>query len=171
MNTPAMRVYIELETALRTGDLDTVEDLLGTAENYPNCLDPYSYQPLLHLALAWAPIDTIESLLAAGADPNFEARDGFPSLIEVIHHDSEDRPAKLRALLDAGADPNQRGVNDWTPLHAAAARDEDTSIELLLIHGADPTARTRIDDLGTPLELAEQALHEKAAAMLRAAAR
>jgi uncharacterized protein len=47
-------------------------------------------------------------------------------------------------------------LNDWTPLHFAVSRDDVAAIELLVAHGADVSAPTRIDDLTTPLEEAEQ---------------
>ena len=60
----------------------------------------------------------------------------------------------MRLLLTFGADPNQRGINDYTPLHMAVAERNATAIEMLLKHGADPELRTRIDELQTPREMA-----------------
>ena len=58
-------------------------------------------------------------------------------------------------------------MNDWTPLHHAAATDDVRAIELLLAHGADPNARTRIDDHATPLAEAEHLGRTEAARILR----
>ena len=63
----------------------------------------------------------------------------------------------LRLLLSHGADPNQRGLNDWTPLHMAVAQQSPEAIRILLENGADASLRTRIDDCLTPREEAEQA--------------
>lgn len=49
----------------------------------------------------------------------------------------------------------QRGLNDWTPLHYAVSLDDAEAVEVLLAHGADVDARTRIDDCDTPVQLAE----------------
>lgn len=38
----------------------------------------------------------------------------------------------------------------------AATRNDARAVELLLAHGADPAARTRIDELTTPLAEAER---------------
>jgi ankyrin repeat protein len=58
--------------------------------------------------------------------------------------------------LSFGADPNQRGLNDYTPLHMAVSEHNLPAIELLLKGGADPRLRTRIDDCETPREMAEK---------------
>jgi ankyrin repeat protein len=60
----------------------------------------------------------------------------------------------LARLLDAGADPNQRGLNDWTALHFAVVETNVEAVRLLLARGADRELRTRIDDYETALELA-----------------
>jgi ankyrin repeat protein len=73
----------------------------------------------------------------------------------------------LSLLLSFGANIQQRGVNDDTPLHYAACQDDPSSIELLLKQGADPDARTRIDHYATPLEEAEQFGHLVGAETLR----
>ncbi|UCE31724.1 MAG: ankyrin repeat domain-containing protein [Burkholderiales bacterium] len=57
--------------------------------------------------------------------------------------------------FDFGADIQQRGHNDYTPLRYAAYLEDLPAIELLMSRGADPDARTRIDDRATPLEEAE----------------
>jgi uncharacterized protein len=73
----------------------------------------------------------------------------------------------VKLLLSYDADINQRGVNDYTPLHYAANNDDPEAIELLLSHGANPNARTNIDDFATPLEEAENLGRTNAAKVLR----
>jgi ankyrin repeat protein len=57
----------------------------------------------------------------------------------------------LRMLLSFGADPNQRGTNDYTPLHMAVDEKNSLAIQILLDAGADPELRTRIDARSSPL--------------------
>jgi ankyrin repeat protein len=97
----------------------------------------------------------VRALLDLGADPNAEDDAGFPTLFAAIDRTASDRAEVLAMLLAAGADVGQRGVNDYTPLHYAACREDVASVELLLAHGADPFAKTRIDQYAAPAEEAE----------------
>lgn len=160
-----MEVSIALERALERGDVDGACRVLGHPDDWPNSHDPYMGSRVLAIAIGCAPIEAIRRLLREGADPNLIGLDdGFPALIDVLHHRRDDRPELRRwgdrlpllaELLAAGADVRARGLNDWTALHFAVADDDPIAVWMLLQHGADPDARTRIDDFETPLELAE----------------
>jgi ankyrin repeat protein len=63
----------------------------------------------------------------------------------------------LKLLLAFKADPNQRGLNDYTPLHMAVSERNRAAVELLMQCGADPHLPTRIDNCETPREMAEKA--------------
>jgi ankyrin repeat protein len=63
----------------------------------------------------------------------------------------------IALLLRHGARTDQRGVNDWTPLHLAVTRRNLEGVRVLVAHGADANARTRVDDFSTPLEDAQAA--------------
>ena len=62
----------------------------------------------------------------------------------------------IKLLLSFDADPNQRGINDYTPLHMAVSERYLPAIQILLEAGADPRLRTRIDHYETPHEMAER---------------
>lgn len=147
------RQHMELDRAFRAGDLDAVRDALGDPADFPNCQLPGSLgdHPLVY-ALYWSPLAFIETLLQLGADANYADDDGFPSLIAVLSTDRDDRYALIERLLTAGAAIDQRGLNDWTPLHYAVSLRDLEAVRLLLSLGADPTLETRIDDYTTPLE-------------------
>jgi ankyrin repeat protein len=113
-------------------------------------------------AIYRSPLAFIRTLLDTGADPNLPVDDGFPPLIAALSCARETPGANrrsdvhdvLRLLLSRGADPNQRGINDYTPLHMAVGERNALAVQILLDGGADPDLRTRIDDCDTPLEIA-----------------
>jgi len=72
----------------------------------------------------------------------------------------------LRLLLSRGADPNQRGINDYTPLHLAVAEGNALAVQILLDAGADSEMPTRIDERQSPIEMATAAGLADIAAML-----
>lgn len=151
------RSFKAIDDAYRKGDLDALLSSLGDPAGFPNCLHPFELglgDYPLEYAIYWSPLGFVETLLDLGADPNYPDRLGSPSLIAALSTDRPDRIELLKLLLSRGADTAQRGVNDWTPLHYAVSRDDIPAIELLIGHGADINARTRIDDCMTPLEQA-----------------
>jgi ankyrin repeat protein len=124
---------------------------------------PLAVGPILTYAIYWSPLTFIEELLALGADPNCHDNDGFPPLIAALCKTNPQPGSKPRndvvdviaRLLDAGADPNQRGINDWTALMMAVVETNVEAVRLLLARGADPELRTRIDDYETALDIAK----------------
>ena len=102
-----------------------------------------------------AQAEIIEFLLSIGSDPNTRDNSGVAPLHRAVRTRSL---AAVRALLDGGADPRLPNKNGSTPLHLAVqttgrggsgsahAQQQQTGIiELLLEHGAKPTAK---DDRG-----------------------
>ncbi len=131
--------------------------------------------PCLVYAIYHSPLPFIRTLLELGADPNTPVLDGFPPLIAAALTCASDAPGAtkrtdvhdiLRLLLSFGADPHQRGINDYTPLHMAVAMRDPLAVQILLDARADPELRTRIDECETPLEMAEAAGLAAIAAML-----
>ena len=104
-------------------------------------------------------------MLELGADPNPLNHSGFPPLIAALScsRTQPGSPARsdviaiMALLFEYGVDPNQRGINDWTALHMAVAERNLAAVRLLLASGADPLARTRIDEYESPREMAAAA--------------
>ena len=159
---------ILIHDAYVKGDLEALKALLRHPPDFPNCRGPRGVgQVILEYAIYWSPVPFIKTLLDLGADPNYSDDAGFPSLIAALSTDRPDKIAILALLLSFGANVQQRGINDYTPLHYAAARDDVKAIGLLHAHGADPNARTNVDDFTTPIEEAERGGHLRAAEILR----
>jgi ankyrin repeat protein len=158
-----------IHEAFKNGDLEALKGLLGDPPGFPNCRGPQGMgESILEYAIYHSPLPFIRALLELGAEPNYQDHAGFPSLIAALScRDQGDLYELLELLLSFGADIRQRGVNDYTPLHYAAHLDDPKAIAFLLAHGADPNARTHIDDFATPLEEAEILGRAKAVQALR----
>ncbi len=126
---------------------------------------PDAIGPCVIYAVYHSPLTFIRTLLESGADPHTPVNDGCPPLIAALScaREAPGSPTRpdvgeiLRLLLEWGADPAERGINDYTALHMAVAEGNATAVRLLLDAGADPELRTRIDEYATPLEMAEGA--------------
>jgi uncharacterized protein len=162
---------LALDQAFKRGDLKAVQNLLGDPPDFPNCRGPQAVgRIVLEYAIYHSPLPFVRALLEQGADPNYGESAGFPSLLAALSTNREDRYEIVELLLAFGADVQQRGVNDYTPLHYAAAKNDVGAAELLLSHGADPLAKTGIDDFTTPQEEAENRGFSKLAQILKQAA-
>jgi ankyrin repeat protein len=166
------RRFQRLTDAYRAGDIAGVKAVLGWPESFPNAPQPMELAsgdwPLV-TAINLAPLSFVRQLLDLGANPNYEALDGFPSLFVAIDADRPDRDDVVALLLHHGADPVQRGINDWTALHYAVARRNLAVIRLLLARGADPSLETRIDDYTSALDEARAAGFAEAVAAMESA--
>ena len=158
-----------IHSAYTHGDLDALKTLLGNPPDFPNCQAPPGMgESILEYVIYHSPLPFIRKLLEVGANPNCGDHAGFPSLIAVLSNpDRSDMYEIVELLLSFGADIQQRGHNDYTPLHYAAAKEDIRAMELLLTHGADLSARTRIDDYATPLEEMEILGREEAVTFLK----
>ena len=164
-----MLEYMSIERALRAGRLDQLPASITSVPGYPNVPEQYTWTPLVILAIAWAPVDCVRDLVAAGADVNVQVDDGFPAVLGAVMSGRPDRIELVGALIDVGADLEVHGFNGWTALHAAASSDDSEMVALLLHHGADTHARTGIDDDATPLEEARRAGADASVALLEEA--
>ncbi len=166
--------FARIDAAFRTGDLEALRAAVDEPAIVPNGRMPDTIGSCLVYAIYHSPLAFIRTLLEIGADPNAPVDDGFPPLIAALSCTREisgavkrvDVDDVLRLLLSRGADPNQRGINDYTPLHMAVAERHLPAIQILLEAGADPTLRTRIDECETPGEMASAAGLAHLAALL-----
>lgn len=161
-----MEYPVKVHSAFVAGDYDLLNALAGSTPGFPDChLDGFGH--CLEYAIYHSPLPFIKQLMLKGADPNYGNHAGFPSIIAALSSGREDTTDIIDLLLDHGADINQHGHNDWTPLHWAAAGDDAEMIRYLLDKGADPEVRTGIDDKTTPLEEARLLGCEAAVEILR----
>ena len=134
-----------IDRAFRKGDLDALRGAVGDPTLVPNGRMADTIGPCLIYAIYHSPLGFIRTLLELFADPNAPADEGFPPLIAALsctravsgatrRADVDD---VLRLLLSFGAGPNQRGINDSTPLHMAVGERNLLAIQILLDGGAD----------------------------------
>ena len=148
---------LAIDAAFKAGDLSALRAALDDPGALPNGPMPQSIGPCLTYAVYHSPLSFIRELLELGADPNVDAGDGFPPLFAALWQSTRtDTNDLARLLLAYGADPNQRGHNDYSVLHVAVLEENLEVAGMLLEAGADLGIRTRIDDLETPRELAER---------------
>ncbi len=157
--------FKKIDAAFRNGDLTALRAAVDEADNIPNGPMPLAIGHCLEYAIYHSPLAFIRTLLEIHADPNPKDHSGFPPLIAALScsRSQPGSPARddvleiIKLLLKFGADPDQRGINDYTPLCMAVSERNLPAVEILLEAGADPRLRTRIDEYETPREMAEQA--------------
>src|SRR5262249_52780305 len=80
---------------------------------------------------------------------------GGPASAPVVEAAMRGDSAAVKALLQKGADVNVPLNDGMTALHYAATLGDENMAQMLLYAGANPKARTRINDY-TPLHLAAE---------------
>ena len=133
-----------IHTAAARGDVDALRRELESGVS-PDQVGPHSLVPL-HFSAAHGTsgednqLACIRLLIDAGA--NVSAADDS-NMSAILYAAIGGCPALMTALLDAGADPNDRDNTNWTPLHHAiySNRGATDCMRLLINAGADADAR------------------------------
>ena len=136
-----------LITAVRASDRRTVQKMLASTAELVNARDDGG-STLLHHAVGFATIATMQLLLDKGADVNAVNRRKSTPLFWAIHDE-----AKVRLLLARGADASKMQADGRTPLYQAASIGNGTAVvKLLLEKGVDANLVTATGQ--TPLMVA-----------------
>lgn len=148
----ASGVQLNLFEAAATGQTDRIRTLL---EDEPTLVTSYSPDGFTALSLAvfFGHAETVNALLAAGAEVNAASRETM-KLTPLASAMAAGHNEIARVLIDHGANVNAKGESDLTPLHTAAARGNIDAARLLLEHGADINAATK--DGKKPISYAEE---------------
>jgi ankyrin repeat protein len=126
--TPSKDIF----SAIRENDATAVKSLAAHRE-IVNTRVPRDTTPLMYAA-AFGSLQSMKTLLAAGADPNAVNAFGATALMWSVS-----QPAKVKLLLDRKANVNIKAKNGRTALMIAAwSPGSDRVLDLLLAHGADP---------------------------------
>lgn len=137
---------------LANGTQEQLEELSEILNGFPDGRDNFIFNHWIINAIDCGSKLSIEWMLSKGVNLNFRDENGYTPLLSVIDREKPDRYEILELLLKHGAPINKRGINDWTPLHMAAARNDIVALKLLVKYRADLSIKTHIDDYATPLE-------------------
>jgi ankyrin repeat protein len=159
----ASGIQLNIFEAAATGQTDQLRALIQKDPSLVNTHSPDGFTPL-GLAAFFGHAETVDALLAAGAQVNTASRESM-KLTPLASALAVQRNDIARTLIEHGADVNAKGDNDVTPLHTAAARGNLESAKLLLDHGADAKAPTR--DGKTPAAYAEERNHPEMVEFLK----
>jgi len=147
--------YDRIMGVLANGSRDELDALSRELGSFPNGVDDFIHRHWITNAIDCGSKLAITWMLDQGVDLTFRDQEGYTVLHSAIDRERDDRHDVLDALISAGAPVNAHGINDWTPTHMAAAREDIEALKILIKHGADLTVRTNIDHYATPLEEAE----------------
>jgi len=147
-----------IHDAVRSGDLQKVQSLIGNNRYLLNDRDDGGQPPLIYAITSGFP-DIAKYLITEGADINLKDKENQSPLHLAASAGNVDI---VRMLLDRGATAiddtsvaKQGGfVGKWTPLHLACLKGHPEIVQLLLDHGANIEARDAMQR--TPLILTAQ---------------
>jgi ankyrin repeat protein len=149
--------------AIILGDADRVGDLLANHWD-ANERSPDGFTPL-GLAAFFRHEEIFDLLLPLTTDVDAQATN--PQKVAALHAATAQRQAGMvEKLLRAGANPDLRQADGFTPLHSAAFHGDAIIAGLLLLFGADPRATN--DKGETAADLARSKGHDWLARRLEA---
>ena len=158
---------MEICSWLAAGDLEQLEFGLQVVESFPYGKDGFFGTNWILHAVQSGCLKAVNWMIEKGIDRCVHRDDGYPPLLACIELESGEKYQILGALIEAGADINERGINGWTPLHLAAIRDDGRAMRMLLAAGADRTITTKVDDDATPEAEARNFGHLKSADFIK----
>lgn len=160
----ASGLELSIFEAAATGQIERVRALIKNDASLANAFSPDGFTPL-GLAVFFGHRETVETLLAAGAEVNTPSRESMK--VTPLHSAAAARQVEIARLLIAhGANVNAtQAESGFTPLHEAALNGNLEFARLLLDHGADVNAKMK--DGKTPLGFALEQNKSEMAAFLR----
>jgi ankyrin repeat protein len=155
---------VDVFEASALGLVDRLQKLVAEDPSRVSAYAQDGFYPL-GLAAFFGHLDAVRALIAAGADVHAVARNGFK--VQPVHAAAASRNLEiLRAVLEAGGDPNVPQQQGFVPLHEAATSGNREMAELLMKHGANPRLANEAGK--TSIDLAAEKGHTELATYLGA---
>lgn len=129
---------LDVFEASALGRVERVRELLEADPSVANAWADDGFQPL-GLASFFGHADVARLLVQHGAEVNSASRNQMkvmPLHSAAAAQDADVRYEIAQLLLEAGADPNARQQDEYTPLMAADQHGDMRLRELLVAHGA-----------------------------------
>jgi ankyrin repeat protein len=159
----ASGIQLNLFEAAATGQAARVRTLIEADHALVNSYSPDGFTPL-SLSVFFGHPETVDALLAAGAEVNAASRETM-KLTPLASAMATAQIEIAKTLIEHGANVNAKAASDLTPLHTAAARGNIEAATLLLEHGADINATTT--DGKKPIAYAEERNHSEMVEFLK----
>lgn len=126
--------FLDVHEAAAAGSLEQAQAWLAHSPDDLNAFSRDGFTPL-QLACYFNHEDVALYLLEQGADVSLVSQNGMT--IQALHAAAtHGNPVIVRALLERGADPNARQMDDYTPMAEAKQNNDEKLIELLRAYGA-----------------------------------
>ncbi len=141
---------------LANGSNENFDEIEEFYEDFPYGKDSYIGRDWLINVIHYGSLDSLKWILLKNTNLNFVNDEGYSPVLTILDSERNDKYIILEILLEKERKlANKQGVNGWSPLHMAAAKDDVKAIEILIKFGADINCRTGIDDNNTPIEEAK----------------
>jgi uncharacterized protein len=146
---------VDIFEASVLGKVDRIQEILMASPARVSEHAPDGFTPVALAAFFGQPA-AAKALIAAGADVNAAAKN--PLKVAALHAAVAGGKLEIvKAVLEAGADPNAQQQSGFRPIHEAGMKANRALAELLLAHGADPSLP---NDAGTnAIDLAREKGH------------
>jgi ankyrin repeat protein len=146
---------VDIFEAAVLGKVDRIQEILKANPSRASEHAPDGFTPVA-LAAFFGQTEAAKTLIAAGADVNAAAKNALK--VAALHAAVAGGKLEIvRAVLEAGADPNAQQQAGFRPMHEAGTKANRALAELLMKHGADPSLTS--DDGKSALDLARDKGH------------
>jgi len=156
----AMEVLASDETA----DFEQLKDLV---ETFPHGVDDLLGRRWIRNAIEGGSMAAVKWMLDGEVDLAAQDDDGYTPLHAAVERDLPNKYEIIESLLRAGAPVNAIGIDNCTPAHFAAVRDDVEALRLFAKFGADFSVRSAANGRATPLEEALRCNSEQAIRFLQ----